>query len=116
MWDTLKVPIKEKTKFICNPKYGSLHNYGAAVDISIVNECGKEIDMGTCYDYMGELAYPRLETKLLKEGRLTQKQIDNRILLRSVMERSGFKHIDTEWWHFNAYTRKEAQQKFNIVE
>ncbi len=116
MWDTLKMPANEKSKFICNPENGSLHNFGAAVDISIVDKNGYEIDMGTDYDYMGELAYPRLEEKLVKEGKLSEEQVANRKLLRKVMEESGFKHIDTEWWHFNAYTREEAKRKFKIVE
>jgi D-alanyl-D-alanine dipeptidase len=114
MWDTLKIPFKEKIKFLSNPKNGSIHNYGAAVDLSIVKN-GKPIDMGTPYDYLGKLAYPRLEKQLLTQGKLTQKQIDNRKLLRQVMFGAGFAGITTEWWHFNSLKRREAKQKYKVV-
>jgi len=114
MWDTLKIPFKEKIKFLSNPKNGSIHNYGAAVDLSIVKN-DKPIDMGTPYDYLGKLAYPRLEKKLLVQGKLNQKQIENRKLLRKVMFKAGFTGITTEWWHFNSLKRKKAKQRYQVV-
>jgi zinc D-Ala-D-Ala dipeptidase len=108
MWDILEMPDHEKGKFVSNPKYGSLHNFGAAVDLTIVDENGEALDMGTPFDYIGELAYPTKEQELLKSGELTQEQVDNRKLLRSVMSYGGFFNIQTEWWHFNSCYRKEA--------
>ena len=64
MWDTLQMPIHEKTKFLSNPKNHSIHNYGAALDISISTKNGEELDMGTPFDFIGKLAYPRKEKKL----------------------------------------------------
>lgn len=116
MWNMLDVPVKEKVKYVSNPKNGSLHNFGAAVDLTIVDENNIELDMGTDYDYFGELAYPRLEEKMLHEGKLTQQQLDNRLLLRKVMKESGFMSITTEWWHFNSCFRKEAWEKYPIIE
>lgn len=116
MWDTIKVERSERPKYLSNPQYGSLHNFGAAVDVSIVNQEGMALDMGTPYDYFGELAYPELEEKMLKEGLLTQRQVLNRELLRSVMEQAGFFNIQTEWWHFNSCYRREAMMKYKIVE
>jgi zinc D-Ala-D-Ala dipeptidase len=116
MWDLLKMPVAEKTKYVSNPKNGSLHNYGAAVDLSIIDEKGEELDMGTPYDFFGELAYPRLEKQMLENGKLTQLQYDNRILLRESMQKAGFTHLTTEWWHFNSCSRTEAQQRYQIVE
>ncbi len=116
MWDSLKMPINEKTKFVSNPKNGSLHNYGAAVDLTIQNEKGDILDMGTPYDFIGKLAYPRMEQILLKEGKITQEIINNRILLRKVMRKAGFYGIATEWWHFNSCTRKKAKELYEIVE
>lgn len=114
MWDTLKIPFKEKIKFLSNPKNGSIHNYGSAVDISITKN-GKPLDMGTPYDYLGKLAYPRLEKQLLKTGKLTEKQVANRKLLRKVMFGSGFTGITTEWWHFNSLKRHDAKQKYKVI-
>jgi D-alanyl-D-alanine dipeptidase len=116
MWDTLKIPFNEKIKFLSNPKLGSLHNFGAAVDISILDDKHQALDMGTPFDYEGELAYPESEAKLLKEGMLSEKQIDNRKLLRKVMYKAGFYNIETEWWHFNACTLEQAMKKYKIIE
>ena len=116
IWDSLKMPVKEKIKYASNPKHGGLHNFGAAVDVNIVDENGKELDMGTPFDFMEELAWPESETKMLKAGKITQQQINNRKLLRSVMTKAGFFNIQTEWWHFNSCTREEAMKKYKIIE
>ncbi len=116
MWDTIDVPYFEKSKYVSNPNNGSLHNFGAAVDVSIIDEQGIELDMGTPYDYFGELAYPREEDRMLDEGKLTRIQLLNRKLLRDVMELGGFMGITTEWWHFNSCYRTEAYEKYTIIE
>lgn len=115
MWDVINVPEKDKGKYLSNPKYGSLHNFGAAVDVSIVDENNIELDMGTEYDSFEELAYPIMEQTMLKLGKLTIEQINNRKLLRRVMYRAGFFNIQTEWWHFNACYRKEARKKYKLI-
>ncbi len=115
MWDTLKMPIREKTKFLSNPRNHSIHNYGAAVDISLTTKDGEELDMGTPFDFIGKLAHPREEKRLLKEGKLTQKQIENRVLLRKVMKKAGFFNIQTEWWHWNSCSRNTAKSKYKVV-
>lgn len=116
MWDTIQVEESERPKYLSNPKFGSLHNFGAAVDVSIVNEEGTPLDMGTPYDHFSELAYPEREKEMLDEGRLTRRQVMNRELLRSVMSQGGFFNIQTEWWHFNSCYRSEARTKYSIVE
>lgn len=117
MWDELKgVPEKDKWKYVSDPEVGSLHNYGCAVDVSIVNEDGWEMDMGTPYDYFGEMAHPVSEERMFKEGKLSRRQIENRKLLREVMTRSGFTTITTEWWHFNGSSLKIAGEKYRMVE
>lgn len=116
MWDTIDVPYFERSKYVSNPRNGSLHNFGAAVDVSIIDEHGIELDMGTSYDHFGELAYPREEERMLEEGKLTRIQLLNRELLRSVMEEGGFMGITTEWWHFNSCYRAEAYEKYKIIE
>ena len=115
MWDTLKMPIREKTKFLSNPRNHSIHNYGAAVDISLTTKDGEELDMGTPFDFIGKLAHPREEKRLLKEGKLTQKQMENRVLLRKVMKKAGFFNIQTEWWHWNSCSRNTAKSKYKVV-
>ncbi len=90
MWD--KVPV---TGFVANPaRGGSVHNRGGAVDITLVDSTGKELDMGTDFDFFGLKAnhtYQNLEPHVLK----------NRNLLKTVMERHNFRAIRSEWWHYS---------------
>lgn len=116
MWDALDtVPVNERTKFVSNPKNGSIHNYGCAVDLTICDEKGIPLDMGAPYDDIRKIAYPRHEKEFLAKGELNNEQIENRKLLRKVMSKAGFYNIPTEWWHFNAYTREEAKKRYPIV-
>lgn len=117
MWNRLdSVPVKERVRYVSNPANGSLHNFGAAVDLTLADTLGNALDMGTPFDYFGELAFPRLEWELVRQGKLTREQVDNRALLRAVMYQAGFSHLETEWWHFNACTREEARERYQIVE
>jgi D-alanyl-D-alanine dipeptidase len=118
MWDTLTLPRGEKTKYLSNPgkDKGSLHNYGAAVDLSIIDENGIPLDMGTPFDFFGEKAHPVKEKELLASGELSHRQVFNRELLRDVMRSAGFFGIQTEWWHFNSCTRVVAAEKYKMVE
>ena len=117
LWDALDtIPISERTQFVADPEKGSIHNYGAAVDLTLALENGSELDMGTKYDHFGELAFPVLEDSLLALGKLTDKQIENRTILRKVMTKAGFSTIDSEWWHFDAFSYNETKNKYTIVE
>lgn len=116
LWDTLDYPYEQKIKYVADPQEGSIHNYGAAVDLTIASSNGKPLDMGTEFDYFGMLAYPVREDELLATGKLTREQVDNRQLLRKVMIKAGFSPITSEWWHFNAMSRAEADKKYGIVE
>ncbi len=117
MWDALDtIPVAERGRFVSNPKNHSVHNYGAAVDLTIVDEQGIPLDMGAGYDDIRKIAYPSLEAQFLASGELTEKQINNRKLLRKVMQNQGFINIPSEWWHFNAYTRNEVKKRYKILE
>ncbi len=116
MWDSVQVPDNVRYKYLSNPKYGSLHNYGAAVDVSIINDStGKALDMATPFDCFCKLAYPYFEKRFLKNGKLSKKAYENRMLLRTVMHKAGFSGITTEWWHFNSCSRKEAQKRYPLI-
>ncbi len=89
LWD--KVP---NPNYVAPPAKGSMHSRGAAVDLTIVDAKGKELNMGTGYDFFGVEAHSdnmNLPAEVLK----------NRRLLRETMEAVGFKGIRTEWWHFS---------------
>ncbi|MBU2019828.1 MAG: M15 family metallopeptidase [Bacteroidetes bacterium] len=117
MWNALDtIPSQQRGKFVSNPRQGSVHNYGAAVDVTICDPKGNPLDMGAKYDEIGKIAYPSMENQFLKSGQLTQNQIDNRVLLRKIMRRGKFINIPTEWWHFNAYPRIVVKRKYTIIE
>jgi D-alanyl-D-alanine dipeptidase len=117
LWDNLDKPDSIKPLYVADPKVGSLHNFGVAVDLTIFDtEADSVLDMGTGYDFFGYAAYPDREEQMLQEGVITQEQVENRDILRKAMKAAGFMGIGSEWWHFNAYSRKEAGEKFKIVE
>lgn len=116
LWNALPtLSERERRKYVADPRQGSIHNYGCAVDLTVATKDGNPLDMGTKYDFFGELAYPSRENELLKSGKLTQKQIDNRKILRTAMRQGGFSSIEYEWWHFNALSRAKAKMAFRIV-
>ncbi|MDR0604868.1 MAG: M15 family metallopeptidase [Bacteroidales bacterium] len=113
MWNAVKGT--PDNIYVANPAKTGLHNYGAAVDITITNNLGVALDMGTPYDFFGLEAQPAKEKQMLKQGRLTQTQIDNRLLLRKVMNQAGFITYQREWWHFNACSLSEAKSKYQVI-
>ena len=91
-WD---ITPKEDKKFVANPKEGSKHNRGCAIDLSLYEiATGKEIKMTGEYDEMSERSYPDY-----KGG--TDKQREMRDLLLRKMEANGFEVYEFEWWHFD---------------
>ena len=115
MWDTLDMPIHKKVRFISNPKNGSIHNFGAAVDITIAKN-GIALDMGTPFDDSSLESWPIREKQFLKEGKITELQVNNRKTLRRAMGKAGFYNIQSEWWHFNSCNRNKAKQLYKLVE
>lgn len=113
--DALKIPERSKTQYVADPKIGSNHNFGCAIDLTVVDENKKPLDMGTKYDFFGTLAYPRSEQEMLRQGKLTSKQITNRKILRQVMVQAGFKQNTTEWWHFDGMSKKQARAKYGMI-
>jgi D-alanyl-D-alanine dipeptidase len=87
-----------------------------ALDATLLDPHGRELDMGTGFDAMTELSHPALEARHLASGALTQQQHRNRELLRSVLFRSGFRGIDNEWWHFDLLDRQHVRQHYTRVE
>jgi D-alanyl-D-alanine dipeptidase len=82
-------------RYAANPAKGSGHNRGAAVDLTLVYlKTGKELKMPTPFDNFTENAHHSYQ-------QLDKEVIDNRNLLRSVMEKYGFVALETEWWHYS---------------
>jgi D-alanyl-D-alanine dipeptidase len=113
--DHLKIPARSKTQYVADPKIGSNHNFGCAIDLTVTDDKSIPLDMGTKFDYFGPLAYPRSEQEMLKKGKLTTKQVENRQLLRKVMTQAGFKVNTTEWWHFDGMSKAQARAKYGMI-
>jgi zinc D-Ala-D-Ala dipeptidase len=113
MYDKMKGTMFEK--FVANPDRGSMHNYGIAVDVTIVDENDKEIDMGFTPFYKSNLSifwgYGKLKVFDLSEA-----QKLNRKLLSTVMIKAGFFPLSYEWWHFDGMQKNEARSKYAIIE
>ena len=80
--------------YVANPSKGSIHNRGGAVDITLVDANGKELDMGTTFDFFGIEASHNYQN-------LSQEIKSNREVLKSTMIQNGFNPLDSEWWHYN---------------
>jgi len=101
--------------YVANPERTGMHNYGMAVDITICEQDGTPLDMGTAFDFFGKAAGINNEEQLKTQGLLTKKQIQNRKLLRKVMTEAGFITIRGEWWHFNAVSLAEAKKISRLI-
>jgi len=115
MWDSCNLSKNNKFKYLSNPEQTSLHNYGVAIDISIVDKKGNELDMGSEFDCFNEISSPSFENEMLKKGKLSINQINNRNLLRKVMKKAGFSGINTEWWHFNSTSKVYANKNYKLI-
>jgi len=96
LWD-----IVPDARYVTPPSKGSMHNRGLAVDLTLVDADGAELDMGTPYDYFGERAY-------ITYTDLSAEILKNRQTLRKLMEIHGLRGIRTEWWHFSLKPAKSA--------
>jgi D-alanyl-D-alanine dipeptidase len=111
-----KVVNTPQQGFVGNPDKGSMHNFGMAIDLSLMDASGKELDMGTPFDDFTDLAQPKMEEKNLAAGLLTNAQLENRKLLRKIMTDAGFIQLPHEWWHYDALPGDEVRAHYAIVE
>ena len=114
LWEAVKGTPKRT--YVANPSVGSLHNYGFSVELSIVDDSGQELDMGTAFDDFRPLSQPRYERRFLAEGTLTREQVENRRILRRTMQQAGFRQLSNEWWHFDALPKAEVRRSRRIFE
>ena len=116
LWNALpQYSPKLRSNYVANPVEHSIHNYGSAVDLTVADEQGRPLEMGTPFDYFGEMAYPSREKALLASGKLSKAAYQNRLILRQAMVQGGFMPIQYEWWHFNAFSRAEAKRRFAVL-
>lgn len=114
MWNVVKGT--SKNIYVSNPAHGGgLHNYGLAVDVSILDSLGRPVPMGTEIDHLGSEAHITQEPQLVKSGKISEAERQNRLLLRQVMRAGGFRPLPSEWWHFNLCSRNEARARYPLI-
>ncbi len=89
MWEILP-----DTSYVADPAKGSRHNRGTAVDVTLIDTLGHQLQMPTGFDNFTERAHRDFMD-------LPENVAENRELLQRVMERHGFVGLSTEWWHFD---------------
>lgn len=98
MWET--VP---DDRYAADPKKGSGHNRGVAVDLTIISlKTNEELDMGTGFDNFSDTAHHAFTN-------LPEAVLQNRLLLKNSMEQHGFKALETEWWHYYLPNAKDYE-------
>ncbi len=96
--------ILPDNRYVANPATGSRHNRGAAVDLTLVDTHGKELEMPTEFDDFSPLA--GRDSKAMTPA--ARQNVD---LLTAAMERQGYTSIVTEWWHYDG----PNWQRFGIL-
>lgn len=97
--------ILPDSKFIAPPKKGSPHSRGVAIDLTLVNKKGKELNMGTEFDEFSRLSYHGCLD-------ISKESYENRLLLLGIMTDSGWDFFRNEWWHYQLFNSR----KFPIIE
>lgn len=99
--------IMPRATYLANPyDGGSVHNRGAAIDLTLETLEGCYVDMGTDFDHFGKAAH-------IDNFSLDKQVLENRKMLQDGMRNVGFSSIRTEWWHFN-YQKNKHYALLNI--
>jgi D-alanyl-D-alanine dipeptidase len=101
--------------YLAPPDRGSIHSFGMAVDVTLCDAQGRELDMATPFDDLTERSHPVLEDQLLARGEISREGVANRRILREVMTQAGWRGISREWWHFDAGDRERIRATFRRV-
>ena len=94
LWNAFPDP-----EFVADPRRGSPHSRGAAVDLTLVDSAGRELEMGTPFDdftpasHHGSLAVPAEAQR-------------NRALLLGLMTAAGWDFYRNEWWHYQLFNAR----------
>lgn len=113
-WELVKGTPQQP--YFADPARGSIHSYGFAIDLGLADPNGAELDMGTGFDDLTDLAQPQLEAAFLAQGKLSKTQVENRLILREVMEDAGFIQLPHEWWHFDALPGAQVRASYQRCE
>lgn len=94
MWEHTPDPI-----YLTHPEKGSPHGRGVAIDLTLLNSEGNELDMGTAFDDFRPLAH-HANTEISPQAQL------NRFVLLGIMSAAGWDFYQNEWWHYQLFDAK----------
>lgn len=105
--------------YFAAPDPGSIHSFGMAVDLTLVDAqgpgLGRELNMGTPFDDTSELSHPALEDQHADAGHLSAEHLANRRLLRAAMQHAAWQALSTEWWHFDFGDRMTVSRRYRRI-
>lgn len=102
--------------YFADPARGSIHSFGMAVDVTLLDAQGREADMGSGFDEMTLRSHPALHDEHLKSGVLRAGHVAERGWLARAMAHGGFAGIATEWWHFDHGERQHVRSTLPRVD
>lgn len=103
--------------YVASGNKGGRHNYGVAIDLTIVDKDGNELDMGTPFDHFGEASHLGDESRWIEEGSMKPEGLKNRQLLQSVMRTAGLIPYRKEWWHFQEReSMEDVREKYFLLD
>lgn len=103
--------------YVADGTRGGRHNYGVAVDVTLLDETGAPVDMGTPVDFFGDEAHTGNEPALAAEGRISAEARRNRQLLGSVMRQAGLVPYRREWWHYEEpMAMSEVRTRYKLLD
>ncbi|MGH7004056.1 MAG: M15 family metallopeptidase, partial [Alphaproteobacteria bacterium] len=87
--------------FLADPRRGSPHSRGVAVDLTLVDSNKRELDMGTGFDAFTPLSYHGITAGIGTEAQR------NRLVLLGIMTSAGWDFYRNEWWHYQLFNARE---------
>ena len=105
-----------KKIYVAAPERGGRHNYGVAVDLTIVDTSGKPLDMGSPFDHFSEEAHLGNEEARVRAGIFNKEVPANRSLMRRLLGAEGLRPYDKEWWHYQEQMpMSEVRKRYQLL-
>ena len=92
---------KPDPNFLADPRKGSPHSRGVALDLTLIDSAGRDLDMGTAYDAFTPLSYHGVTNGIGVEAQR------NRLVLLGIMTSAGWDFYRNEWWHYQLFNARE---------
>ena len=106
-----------KRIYVAHPRRGGRHNYGVAVDLTIIDEKGKALDMGSSFDHFGDRAHLGNERALVRSGLYAPEVPQNRALLKRILGQVGLRPYNKEWWHYQErMPMPEVRRRYRLLD